>query len=98
MVLITKDTCDTDTPKIAGAMFSNTRLTAASLKSNLGIFKKPSFANAGNWKPNCKIPPTNTAHAKAKAGGSKYGVKNSANTMNDTFKKVGVNAGIENWW
>ena len=48
MVLITKDTCDTDTPKIAGAMFSNTRLTAASLKSNLGIFKKPNFANAGN--------------------------------------------------
>ena len=96
MVLITKDTCDTDTPKMAGAMFSNTRLTAASLKLIFGICKKPKRAKAGNWNANCNIPPTNTAHAKAKAGGSKYGVKNSANTMKEMFKNVGVNAGIEN--
>ena len=48
MVLITKEICATLTPKIAGPICRNTRFTAACLKSNRGIFKKPSLNKYGS--------------------------------------------------
>ena len=96
MVLMTKEICATLTPKIAGPICFITRLTAASLKLSLGIFKKPSFANQGSWNTSCNTPPTNTAHANAITGGSKYGMKNREKTIKEIFKNVGVKAGMPN--
>ena len=96
MVLMTKEICATLTPKIAGPICFITRLTAASLKLSLGIFKKPSFANQGSWNTSCNTPPTNTAHANAITGGSKYGMKNREKMIKEMFKNVGVKAGMPN--
>ena len=97
-MLITSETCATLAAKIDGIISLMTRFTAELSKSSFGSFKKPCFASHGSWNTNCNTPPINTAHASAVIGGSKYGTKNRAATMNDTFSSTGVKAGIWNLW
>ena len=80
-----------------GTICFKIRFTAASRKSNFGIFRKPSLNSQGSWNDNCNTPPTNTAQPSAIIGGSKYGTKNTAKTINEIFSRTGVNAGMENW-
>ena len=78
-----------------GSICFITRFTAASPKRRRGSLKKPSLYNQGSWNARCSTPPASTAQPNAITGGWKYGTRNTANTMNDTFSKTGVNAGTE---
>ena len=95
MVLMTKLICPIETPNTAGPISFRILHTPGSVRSKRirGSMLIP--ARNGSWKPSCSRPPTNTAQARARIGGSKNGASHSANTMNETFSSVGVNAGTE---
>ena len=96
MVLMTKEICATLTPKNSRPHLFHYAVDRRIFKAEFGIFKKPSFANQGSWNTSCNTPPTNTAHANAITGGSKYGMKNREKTIKEMFKNVGVKAGMPN--
>src|SRR5260370_31901134 len=84
-----------ETPKTAGPISFRILHTPGSFRSKRNRGSMPILARNGSWNPSCSRPPANTAHAKARIGGSKYGANHSANTMNETFTNVGGNAGTE---
>ena len=96
MVLISSDTCATDTPRTAGAISSSTRRTPGWPMGLRGRGSMPMRASAGNCSASCATPPASTDQASTMAGGSKYGANQSAPAMKQMFSSEGVKAGMAN--
>ena len=97
IVLINKEICIIETPKIAGPIKLNILQTPLSFISKLNFGKQPICFKKGIWKNNCKTPPKNTAQAKTLIGSSKKSEKYNAEIINQILSQTGVNAGTMNF-